>query len=154
MNYFTEISNRIKTACSSSGVLSAVGTISGDWATYHVFDGGRSYVHGQNRGRVPYVTYWRVGSEYSFDAVSTDDQGGSLTSTWILEIITGKSSQSDENDNEEYAYAIAQKILKAIRAENNMSIGSERIREIEPHPFGYALTVELTINNTYMDSNK
>jgi hypothetical protein len=154
MNYFTEIITRIKTAIGNAEVSTIAGVSNANWVNYHIFDGGRKYIHGQNRGRVPFVNVWRLTSDYSFDAVSTNDAGGQMESRWNIEIVVGKSSRADEKTNEEFAYAIAQKIIKNIRADYNLAIGTERIGLAENHPFGLAIQIELTIQNTHSNSEK
>lgn len=156
MSHFNTILTKIKTAVSDSSVATAASLSSAEWTNYHVFDGGRAYTHGQNRGRVPFANIWRTTSDYSFDSVgsTSNDQGGELISSWNIEIIVAKSSASDERTGEEQAYSIAEKILKAIRTDYNLALGNERMGEIENHPFGLSLKIELTINNSYSNSER
>lgn len=155
MNYYTEIISRLKTAIGHSEVYTVAGVSAGEWSTYHIFDGGRKFIHGQNRGRVPFVNVWRNMSDYSFDAVTTGgEQGGQMQSNWNIEIVVAKSSAADEKTGEEFAYAIAQKIIKKIREDYNLSLGNERITPIQTHPFGLSLIIDLTIINTHSNGDK
>lgn len=155
MNYYTEIMTRLKTACSDAEVMTAAGISGTEWTDYHVFDTGRHFIAGQNRGRVPFVNIWRTGSDYTFDAVdSSTARSGTLESTWNIEVVVGKSSRTNERTNETQAYDIAQKVIKSIRKDFNMRIGTESIGEIQTHPFGLSLSVEVNIQNTHNDSEK
>lgn len=155
MNYYTEIMTRLKTACSDLEVMTAAGISGAEWTDYHVFDTGRHFIAGQNRGRVPFVNIWRVNSDYTFDAVdSATTRAGTLESSWNIEVVVGKSSRTNERTNETQAYDIAQKIIKSIRKDYNMRVGTERIGDIQVHPFGLSLSVEVNIQNTHNDSEK
>lgn len=155
MNYYTEILNRLKTAIGNSEVSTAAGISNATWILNNIFDGGRKFIHGQNRGRVPFVNVWRNNSEYSFDAITTSgEQGGQMQSNWNIEIVVAKSSVSDEKTGEEFAYSIAQKIIKNIRADYNLALGNERILPIETHPFGLSLTIDLNVINTHSNGDK
>jgi DNA polymerase sigma len=90
MTVFSSLASRIKSAISNADVAIAANVNATEWSNNHVFDGGRSYVHGQNRGRVPFVNFWRNNSNFSFDAVGPDI-GGQTDSTWIIQIIVCKS---------------------------------------------------------------
>lgn len=155
MNYYAEIMSKIKTACSDVEVYSAASISGSEWINYHIFDGGRHYIAGQNRGRVPFVNIWRVESDYTFEAVETStSRAGTLESRWNIEVVVGVSSRISEYTNESLAYNIAQKIVKSIRKDFNMRVGSERIGEVQNHPFGLSLIIDLTIQNTHSDSEK
>ena len=152
MNYYYSILSAIKAAVSTDDVAIAAGQVNPQWSIYHVFDGGRSFIHGLNRGRVPFVNIWRNNSDYVYDAIDTRGQGGTLTSAWTIEVVTNHAA--DEAASESQAYPIAQKILRKIRETYNLSQGTERILEEENHPFGRSLRIELTIINTYSNGDR
>lgn len=157
MNYFSAISDKIKAAVSSYDVAvlsSSTVPISGDWGTYHVFDGGRKFIGGQNRGRTPFVNIWRESSTYTNGVISDDDAGGMVDSVWNIEVVVGNTSRQDENNNEENAYLIMQKIIRKIRENSDMSIGSESIGNLENHPFGSSIITQVTIHNRHSNSLK
>lgn len=154
MNYYYEILSRLKTACSCSEVASAASVLTADWSGAHVFDGGKEYIGAMNRGRVPFVVITRLNSDYSFDALSTGDSGGQLDSRWNIKVVVGKSSRSDEATNEAQAYDIAQKIIKNARLNYNLAVGNQTILPPETHPFGLAINIDLSIQNTHSDSEK
>jgi hypothetical protein len=155
VNYYTEILTRLKTAIGNIEVSTAASISNATWINYHIFDGGRKFIHGQNRGRVPFVNVWRVSSDYSFNAITTSgEQGGQMESNWNIEVVVAKSSAVDEKTGEEFAYAIAQKIIKNLRADYNLALGNERILPIETHPFGLSLIIDLNIINTHSNGDK
>jgi len=156
MNLYDTLNNKIATALKSPQVANVVSStipVSADWMNYHVFDGGRYYIGGMNRGRVPFVYFYRTNSNYDFDAVSSNyDQGGQVTTYWTIEIITGKLKS--EHTNESLGYDLAQKIIKMIRADRNLCLGTETISEAINHPFGTMIKIELNIENTHSNSEK
>lgn len=153
MTIYSDLATKIKTAISHANVATIANVNATEWANYHVFDGGRSYIHGQNRGRVPFVNFYRNSSNYSFDAVGPD-VGGQTDSVWVIEIIVAKSSASNEYTGESFAYSLSDKIIKQIRTDYNLGIGNEQINEIENHPFGISLKINLTVQNSYGHNDK
>lgn len=146
MNFHTTINNLIKASSLAANVATAAGFSQADWAI-HVFDSGRGFAKGMSRGRAPYVSFWRADTDYSFDCVTTTGRGGQVNSTWIVEVVARRDSESQ-------AYEIMQKFLYNLRTNQHTRIGNESIGEAMSHPFGVSLQATITIENTFDDSSK
>jgi hypothetical protein len=151
MNYYGEIKAQIVSSCATSGVAQYAGISLNDWTNYHIFSEEVKFIHGQNRGRCPFVNIKRKDSNYSYDAITTNDQGGMLVSDWEIEVVTGKNSNGVAVE-ETGTYKIAEAIVAEIRNKYNMKIGNQKIGSITTHPFGQSIIISLTIENTYSES--
>lgn len=144
---FKNIKDSVMAACKDTAVASVSPSISGDWASYHVFYNTDSYVGARNRGRCPFVEVIR--NDTSMEHLAEPSYGGMSTHSFTILVHTLASSGRDEEANEEEAWRIAIAILEVLRADYNLSTGNNSITEIENSPFGYSLAINVEVDITF-----
>ena len=153
MTQYSDLSDIVLNACKDVTVATVAGISAVDWAANHVFSGIQGNIRGMNRGRLPYVYFYRNTSEYIHE-VTSSTRGGTLTTSWSIVICAGTASRSGDDKSEETIWKIYEKIVKKLRSNWAFQQGSETTTDIVPFPFGYQMTLTITSINTYDDSTK
>lgn len=120
-----------------------------DWALNHIFYGGGTTlgVGGQNRGRCPFVRYFPLIRDYDYR--HQQPRGGTVTSSFRIEIVTLSNSVKSQEVNYKVAYNIWDSFIDALRLKNNFMIGNERLLEQRIAPCFFMLQGEFDTENTY-----
>lgn len=125
------------------------GIPTGDWSNKHLFYNASQPIGtgAMNRGRCPFVRYFRTGKEY--DHQSNAPRGGKLTSDITLEIVTSHTNVKSQEDNYAIAYEIWNSFREDLRAKANYLIGNDRILEMQINPMLFVLQCTIQVENSF-----
>ncbi len=137
----------IRTALQTSPVADAAEISSAVWAADgdaggHVFDGNGGFIGARNRGRLPFLEFRIVAQQFTQQTYT----GGQETSQVAVRVHVGGRDIRIAQDR---AYAIAKAAVTAIRSVFGTTLGNEAIPEFGQGPWGHALEVKLTVEQSY-----
>jgi len=130
----------------SAQVAEAAGINYTEWNRHHVFDGVSQFIKGKNRGRTPFVSYEKRGSD--FEQIAFDGQLESFT--WVIRVdVGGKGLNSNRWKLEEACSTIIRAFLNQYVNDNNFKGTRTSISEMTHTPWGAYR--EITLEGTFPD---
>jgi hypothetical protein len=119
------------------------------WQSYHCFKNQNGGTIGRdiNRGRCPFVRVYRDSTNYVKTGESS--RGGTVESSYIIEIFCRTPRASRQEENETLGYDIFEWIKSDLRAKNNWILGDERVERLEVDSFLYMIRANITVENSY-----
>lgn len=120
-----------------------------EWVTNHIFyNDSRAIGTGpMNRGRCPFVRFYRNGKDYSHD--SNGPRGGTLFSEFTIEIIVSKPSVKSQEDSYDLAWEIWNSFINDLRTKDNYLIGDDRTLQMQINPLLFVLQCIITVENSF-----
>ena len=122
------------------------GVPQGDWVSNHIFyNESRPIGTGaMNRGRCPFVRVYR--NDKNYDIQSIQDAGGSVDSSFVLEIVVSTVNQEPAWD---LAFGIFEEFMKDLKNKNNYLDTSFTTDKLQINPMMYMLRVVTQVRNSF-----
>jgi hypothetical protein len=120
------------------------------WTTKHIFysfNGAPLGTGGKNRGRCPFATFYRANKD--FDIKTIKPSGGTVQSTFIIEIAVRPKSIKSQEDAYTQAYSIFDNFIADLREKDNWMDCGYQLEQLQVNPLLFVLRVTLQVANSF-----
>ena len=120
------------------------------WKTHHLFYNNSGIplgVGGMNRGRCPFVRFFRGSREFNIQ--SLESSGGTQTTRFVMEIVTNKKPARDQEGNWDLAYQIWGSFFKELKELPNWRDVQCVHQTLQLDPLCFVLQIELIVINSF-----